>query len=120
MQNIGGDDARMQRRAEGIESAEAEFAVDHRLVGEAAAPAAIFFRNCGAQQTGRAGLGPRLAVIHPLLMPAIEMGNELRRHKAPRLRFEKHKVLGHPGRRLSGDMNVIHAVSLRYSSTIRA
>ncbi len=40
VQDVGRDDAGMQRRAERIEAAERQFAVDHRLVREAAAGAA--------------------------------------------------------------------------------
>ena len=99
MQDIGRDDARMQRRAEEGEAGEAQLADDHRLVRKAAADAAIFLWDGGAKQPGRAGLGPHLALIHPLLAPALDMRRELRGHEAARLLFEQRQVLGHPGRR---------------------
>ena len=52
MKDVGRDDARMQRRAESIEAGEREFAVDHRLMRESAAGAAIFFRHRRAEQPG--------------------------------------------------------------------
>jgi hypothetical protein len=63
MQDVGRDDPRMQRRAEGVEAGERVFAVDHRLVREAAAGAAIFLRHGGAEQAGLARFGPDLALV---------------------------------------------------------
>ena len=97
MQDVGRDDAGMERAAEGVEAGEAERTIDRDLVGEAAAGAAIFLRHRSAQQPGRAGLGPDLAVVHAGLVPAIEMRNELRIDEAARLLFEQHDVFGHPG-----------------------
>ena len=98
MQDVGRDDAGMQRRAEGVEAGEREFAVDHRLMGEGAAGAAIFLRHRGAQQTGLAGLGPDLALVHAFFVPAVDMGSEFVGDEAPRLLFEQDEVLGHPRR----------------------
>ena len=98
MQDVGRDDAGMQRRAEGVEAGEREFAVDHRLMREAAAGAAVFLRHRGAQQAGLAGLGPDLALVHAGLVPAVEMGDEFVGDEAPRLLLEQDEVLAHPGR----------------------
>jgi hypothetical protein len=73
-QDVGRDDARMQRRAERVEAGERIFAVDHRFMGERAAGAAIFLRHRSAEQTGRAGLGPHLARIEVLLVPFSRCG----------------------------------------------
>ena len=45
MQNVWRDDPRMQRRAEIVEAAERQFAVDHRFMPEMAADPAIFLRD---------------------------------------------------------------------------
>ena len=83
--------------------------IDHRLVREGAADAAIFLRDGGAKQPGRAGLGPHLALIHALLAPALDMRREFRADEAPRLLFEQRQVLGHPGR--SGKIERVHGGS---------
>ena len=88
----------MQRRAERVEAGEAEFAVDHRLMREGAAGAAVFLRHRRAEQAGRAGLGPDLAVVHAGFVPAVEMRHEFVGDEAPRLLFEQDEVFGHPGR----------------------
>ena len=75
-----------------------EFAVDHRLMREGAAGAAIFLRHGGAEQAGRAGLGPDVAVVHAVFVPAVDMGGEFVGNEAPRLLLEQDQVLGHPGR----------------------
>jgi len=98
MQDVGRHDAGMQRRAEGVETGEREFAVDHRLMGETAAGAAVFFRHRRAQKTGFTGLGPHLAVVHAGRVPAVDVGDEFIGDEAPRLLFEQDQVLGHPGR----------------------
>ena len=77
--------------------ASAEFAVDHGFVREGAASAAVFLRHRGAQQARRAGLGPDGAVIHALLVPAVEMRHEFGRDEAARLLLEQDEVLAHPG-----------------------
>ena len=97
-QDVWRDDARMQRRAERIEAGERIFAVDHRLVRESAAAAAIFLRHRGAEEAGRAGLSPYLTGIKVVLVPLFKMGDELGGDKAPRLLFEQDDVLGHPCR----------------------
>ena len=96
MQDIGRDDARMQRRAEGVEPAEREFAVDHRLMPEIAAGAAVFFRHRGAEKPGRTGLVPDLAVVDFLRMPAIDIGHIFGGHEAARLIFQQREVFRHP------------------------
>ncbi len=98
VKNVGRDDPGMQRRAEGIETGERKFAIDHRLMREASARAAIFLRHRCAEQAGRAGLGPDIAIVHAGFVPAVEMGNELVGDEAPRLLFEQDKVFAHPGR----------------------
>ena len=45
VKDVGRDDARMQRRTESIKTCEGEFAVDHGLMRESPAGAAIFFRH---------------------------------------------------------------------------
>ena len=89
--------------------ASAELAVDHRLMREGAAGAAIFLRHRGAEQTGRAGLGPHLALVHAVLVPALEMRHELGSDEAARLLLEQHEVLGHPGR--AGKIENVHGES---------
>ena len=78
--------------------AERKLAVDHRLMREGAAGAAIFFRHRCAEQAGRTGLGPDLAIVNVGFVPAVEMGHELVGDEAPRLLFEQDKVFAHPGR----------------------
>ena len=107
----------MQRRAEAVEAGEAQLADDHRLVRKAAADAAIFLWDGGAKQPGRAGLGPHLALIHALLVPALDMRHELRGDEAARLLFEQHEVLGHPGR--AGKIERVHGGS-RSAANIQA
>ena len=97
MQDVGRDDAGMQRRAEGVEAGIADRAVDRGLVGEAAAPAAVFLGHRGAQEPGGAGLRPDVAVIHARLVPPLEMRHERGIDEAPRLLLEQHDILGHPG-----------------------
>ena len=97
MEDVGRDDAGMERRAERVEAGEAELAVDHRIVGEAAAGAAVFLRHRGTQQAGLARLGPHVALVHALLVPAVDMRCELGLYETPRLLLEEHEVLGHPG-----------------------
>ena len=65
VQDVGRDDAGMQRRAERVEAGEAVLAVDHRLMGEACRrrrripPASM-----AHSRPACAGLGPDLARIH--------------------------------------------------------
>ena len=99
MEDVGGDDPRMQRRAERVEPGEAELAVDHRVVRERAAGAAVLLRHRGAQEPGRARLGPHLALVHALLVPAIELRDELGADEPARLLLEQDHILGHPGGR---------------------
>jgi hypothetical protein len=98
MEDVGRDDRRMQLRAECIEPGKADLADDHRLMREGAARPAIGFRHRGAQQAGRARPGPHLALIHALVMPAVDMRGELRPHEAAGLLFQQDEILGHPGR----------------------
>jgi hypothetical protein len=111
MQNVGRDDAGMQGRPEGVEAAQAELAVDHRLMREGAARAPILFRHRGAEETGGARLGPRLALIHALLVPALQVRREFALHEAARLLLEQHHVLGHPGG--AGKIDGRHGASVR-------
>ncbi len=117
MQNVGRDDTGVQRRAKGVEARKAQLPVDHGLVREGAAGAAILFGDRRTEQPRRAGLGPDFAVIHPLLVPAIDLRHELGVDEAPRLVFEQHEVLGHPGR--AGNIERIHGLIL-YKPTIQA
>ena len=96
MQNVGRNDAGMQRRAEGVEAGEAQLPIDHRLVREGPADTAVFFGDRGAQQARRAGLGPDLALVLALLAPAVELGRKFGRDEAPRLLLEQHDIFGHP------------------------
>src|SRR5207244_1988806 len=45
-----------------------------------------------------ARLGPHLALVHALLVPAVDMRREFGLHEAARLLFEQDEVFGHPGR----------------------
>ena len=98
MQNVRRNNTGVQRRAECIEPGQRKLAIDHRLMREASAGAAIFLRHRCAEQAGRAGLGPDIAVVHAGFVPAVEMGNELVGDEAPRLLFKQDKVFAHPGR----------------------
>ena len=99
-------------RAESIEAGQRIFAVDHRFMREGAAGAAIFFRHRGAEQTGRAGLGPHLARIEVLLVPFFEMRDEFGGDEASRLLLEERHIFGHPGRTRQIE-NVGHCRSIR-------
>src|SRR6516165_2870500 len=88
----------MQRRPEAVKACEAELANDHSLMREAAAGAAVLLGDGRAKQTGRARLGPDLAVIDALLVPGLEPRRVFGRDEAPCLLLEQHDVLGHPGR----------------------
>ena len=65
---------------------------------EGAAGPAIFFRHGGAEQAGRARLGPDVAVVDAVLVPAVDMGDEFVGDEAARLLFEQDEVFAHPGR----------------------
>jgi hypothetical protein len=108
----------MQRRAESVEARQAELAIDHRFVREAAARPAILFRHGGAEESGGARGGPDLTVIDPGLVPALEMGPELRRHETPRLLFEQDQVFAHPGR--AWQVENVHGDSARPTIPARA
>jgi hypothetical protein len=95
-QDVGRDDAGVQRRADLIEPREREFAIDQRLMREGAARAAVFLRNAGAKKARLAQLVPRLARHDAVFGPALDVRNEFRRQKPPRLLLEQHEVLGHP------------------------
>src|SRR5262245_23074929 len=97
----------MRRRSDWVEAGKREFAVDHRLLPERAAGAAVLLRDGGAQQPGLAQLAPALAVHDALLVPALEMRHELAGEKLPRLLFEHHEVFAHPGR--TGNVEGFHA-----------
>ena len=88
----------MQSSSEGIKAGETQFAADHRFVRERAADATIFFRDRRTKQPGRTGLVPDFALVHALLIPAIEMRHVLGRDEPSRLILEQHKVLSHPTR----------------------
>ena len=98
MQDVGRDDAGMQRRAERVETGQAVFAIDHRLVGERPAGAAVFLGHRGAKQACLPRLGPNLARVHVLVVPFLQMRHEFGRQEAARLLLEQHEILGHPGR----------------------
>src|SRR5262249_60543179 len=72
-----------QRRTEGIEAGKTKLPIDHRLVREAAARAAILLGNCGTKKPGCSGLAPDLAVIHAVLAPPIEVRHILGGNEAP-------------------------------------
>ena len=96
MQNIGRDDGRMQRCAEAVEAGERIFSVDHRLVRERAAGAAVFFRHRRAEQAGRAGLAPHLARIEMVFVPFLQMRSEFGGDEAARRLIEQRHIFGHP------------------------
>jgi hypothetical protein len=98
MQNVRCDDTGMQRRAEGVEAGERKLAIDHRFMRKCAAGAAILLRHGGAQQAGRSGLGPDLALINAGLVPAVDLRREFVGDEPTRLLLEQHKVFAHPGR----------------------
>ena len=106
MQDVGRDDAGVQRPAERVEAGQRIFTVDHGLVGEGAAGAAIFLGHRGAEQTGLPGLGPDLALVHALLVPAVEMRHEFVGDEAAGLFLEEDQVLGHPGG--AGEIQDVH------------
>src|SRR5262249_6569910 len=92
------NDAGVQRRAEGVHAGQAVGAIDHRLMAEVAAGAAILLGDHGAQQPGLAGLGPDLARIDFLLVPLLEMRHELGLEESVGLLLEEGMLLRHPGR----------------------
>src|SRR5262249_20980614 len=96
MENVGRDDPGVQWRPERVEARKTQFPADHCFVRKTAASSAVFFGNSRAKEASRAGFGPDFAVVHPLLVPAIEVGYILGRDEAPRLLLEQHEVLGHP------------------------
>src|SRR5262245_41950692 len=96
MEDVRSHDAGMQRRPEGIETRETQFPADDSFVRKAAADASILFRNRRTKQPSRAGLGPDVAVVHALLVPAVEVWHVLVGNKAPCLLLEQHEFLGHP------------------------
>src|SRR3974390_2181130 len=98
MQDVGRDDAGVQRRAEGVEAGEREFAIDDRLMREGAARAPVFFWDRRAKQTGFARLGPYLTLVDSLFLPGVDVRRELVRHEAAGLFFQKYQILAHPGR----------------------
>ena len=77
-QDVGRDDAGMQRRAERIHAGEAVGAVDDRLVGEGAAGAAVFLGDHGAEQARLPGLGPDLARKDLVLVPLFDDAARIR------------------------------------------
>jgi len=64
---------------------------------EAAAAAAVFLRDHGAEQARLPGLGPDLARVHVIVVPLFEMRSVFGRDEAARLLFKQHEVFGHPG-----------------------
>jgi hypothetical protein len=96
MQDVGRDDAGMQLPAERIEARETELAIDHGFVRKSAAGAAVLLRHRGAEETRRARLRPHRAVVHALLVPALEVRPELGRNEAARLLLEEDEVFAHP------------------------
>src|SRR5437588_12464706 len=87
----------MQRRADGIEPRMCDRAIDHGLMCETAARAAIFLRHAGAQQPGLPEFVPGRTLHDAVLRPLLDMRDELAREEAARLLFQQHEVLGHPG-----------------------
>jgi hypothetical protein len=87
----------MERRAEGIEAGERDLAVDHGLMREAAARAAVFLRDSGAEQARRPELVPGRALHHAVLGPLLDMRHEFGGEEAACLLLEQHEVFGHPG-----------------------
>jgi hypothetical protein len=86
----------MQWRAKGVETRETQFPTDHRFVRKAATGAAVLLRHRRAKESGRTGFRPDLAVIHALLVPAVQVRHILGRDEAPCLLLEQHEILGHP------------------------
>src|SRR5512140_2073624 len=87
----------MQRRTETVESCEAKLRIDDGVVREGAAAAAVFFRHRGAEKSGLTGLLPHLALVHALVVPALDVRRELGLAEAADLLFEQDEVFGHPG-----------------------
>ena len=82
----------------GVHAGEAVGAVDHRLMGEGAAGAAVFLGDHGAEQARLPGLGPDLARKDFVLVPLVDMRHEFGFQEAIGLILEKDKLLRHPGR----------------------
>ena len=116
MQNVGRDDARVQRRAECVEPGERELAVDHRLMGERSAGTAIFLRHGGAKESGLAGFGPHVAIVNAGFVPAVKVRDKLVGDVASRLLLEQHEIFGHPVR--PRQVESVHRAT-RLSCTIR-
>ena len=116
MQDIGRDNPGVQRRAKRIEAGQRKLTIDHRLMRECAAGAAVFFRHRGAEQARLARLVPHIAIVDMRLVPAVEIGNKLVGNEAPRLLLEQDKVLAHPGR--ARKIDCVHG-RLAFANTIR-
>jgi len=97
VQDVGGDDARVQRATE---AADAGFALGQHqgsLVAEVTTATAVLFGHRGAQEAVGTGVFPGLAIHHALGAPAFVLGLPLFDHETLG-RLEHHLVLvGHPG-----------------------
>ena len=82
-----------------VEAGVRDRAVDHGLMRERAARAAVFLRHRGAEQSRLPELVPGRALHDAVFGPLLDMRHELAREEAPRLLLEQHEILGHPGGR---------------------
>ena len=98
MQDVGGDDRRMQRDAETVETGQTQRVGDHRLMGEGAAGTAIFLRHGGAEQTRLAGLLPVGALDHTGLFPVVSLSGEFGFKEFQRGIGKDRVILVHPVR----------------------
>ncbi|MDF2457721.1 MAG: hypothetical protein K0S79_137 [Nitrospira sp.] len=69
---------------------------DHGFVQEVSAAASVFLRDTGAQQAGRARLGPYLAVGMVLLAPTCFVGHAFALEEAPRAVAQHLQIFVHP------------------------
>ena len=95
--DVVGHDAAVQRIAEPGAQHAALLGEQHDLVQEVAAAAAVGLGDAGAQQAGRAGLVPDLAVHDLLLRPALLVRQQLGLVEAPRAVAQGLQLGGHPG-----------------------
>jgi len=97
VQDVGGDDARVQRAAKAGLTSRGLGQDQGSFVAEVATGTAVLFGHGGAQETVGTGFAPGFAVHHALGTPALVLRTPLLLEEA-RGRLQQHFVLvGHPG-----------------------
>ncbi len=97
VQDVGGDDGRVQRTAKAGLAGGGLGQDQGGLVAEVATGAAVLFGHRGAQEAVGTGFAPGFAVHHALSAPGLVLRTPLLLEEAGG-RFQQHGVLiGHPG-----------------------